>query len=178
MERERGVLAPARCQPAPAGTPGEPRSATESVVAGAAASQKTLLTGKPARCGRAGSTQASLRVELRDGLLPNATAAVIQLGIAGLTAIQFGNVAKEFAFDLSARFTMWWGRPFVRNGLTRRLRRSRIARRSPSPDVAIPGGRSSVRSSAARKPSRGRPGPITPHFCSRCFHASFANLRT
>ncbi|HVN45297.1 MAG TPA: hypothetical protein VMT66_08585 [Steroidobacteraceae bacterium] len=61
---------------------------------------------------------ASLRVELQDGLLPNTPATIIQLGIAGLTAILLGNVAKEFAFDLSARFTMWRGQPFVRNGLT------------------------------------------------------------
>jgi hypothetical protein len=61
---------------------------------------------------------ASLRVELGGGLLPNTTTAVIQLGVAGLTAILFGNVAKEFAFDLAARFTVWWGRAFVRNGLT------------------------------------------------------------
>jgi len=61
---------------------------------------------------------ASLRVELQDGLLLNTTAAVIQLGAAGLTAILLGNVAKEFAFDLAARFTLWCGRAFVRNGLT------------------------------------------------------------
>ena len=61
---------------------------------------------------------ASLRVELRDGLLPNTTDAAIQLGVAGLTAILFGNVAKEFAFDLAARFTMWWSGAFMRNGLT------------------------------------------------------------
>lgn len=61
---------------------------------------------------------ASLRVELRDGLLPNTTDAALQLGVAGLTAILFGNVAKEFAFDLAARFTMWWGRAFLREGLT------------------------------------------------------------
>jgi len=61
---------------------------------------------------------ASLRAELRDGLLPNITAAVIQLGAACLTAILFGNAAKELAFDLAARFTVWWGRAFVRSGLT------------------------------------------------------------
>ena len=61
---------------------------------------------------------ASLRVELRDGLLPNTTGAAIQLGVAGLTAILFGNVAKEFAFDVFARLTLWSGRTFVRNGLT------------------------------------------------------------
>ena len=61
---------------------------------------------------------ASLRVELRDGLLPSTVAAVIQLGLAGLTALLFGNVAKEFAFDLAARFTVLCGRAFVRTGLT------------------------------------------------------------
>lgn len=61
---------------------------------------------------------ASLRVTLRNGLLPNTAAAVIQLGAAGLTAILFGNVAKEFAFDLAARFTLWRGRAFVRRGVT------------------------------------------------------------
>lgn len=61
---------------------------------------------------------ASLRVELRDGLLPNITDAAIQLGVAGLTAILFGNIAKEFAFDLAARFTMWSGGAFTRNGFT------------------------------------------------------------
>lgn len=61
---------------------------------------------------------ASLRVELRDGLLPNTTGAVTQLGLAVLTAILLGNIAKEFAFDLCARLTMWSGRAFVRNGFT------------------------------------------------------------
>jgi hypothetical protein len=61
---------------------------------------------------------ATLRAELRDGLLANTTDAAIQLGVAGLTAILFGNVAKEFAFDLAARFTMWWGRALIREGLT------------------------------------------------------------
>lgn len=60
----------------------------------------------------------SLRVELRDGLLPDTTAAAIQVGVASLTSILFGNVAKEFAFDLFARFTLWSGRTYVRNGLT------------------------------------------------------------
>lgn len=63
-------------------------------------------------------TVVSLRVALRDGLLPNTTHAAIQLGFAGLTAILFGNVAKEFAFDLAARVTMCWGHAFIRNGLT------------------------------------------------------------
>lgn len=61
---------------------------------------------------------ASLRVELRDGLLPDTTAAIIQAGVASLTAILLGNIAKEFAFDLFARLTLWSGRTFVRNGLT------------------------------------------------------------
>jgi hypothetical protein len=61
---------------------------------------------------------ASLRVELRDGLLPDPAAAVIQVGVASLTAILFGNVAKEFAFDLFARLTLWSGSSFVRDGLT------------------------------------------------------------
>jgi len=61
---------------------------------------------------------ASLRAELQDGLLLDTAAAAIQLGAAGLTAILFGNIAKEFAFDLAARLTTWRGRPFVRNGLT------------------------------------------------------------
>jgi len=61
---------------------------------------------------------ASLRTELRYGLLPNITAAVIQLVAAGLTAILFGNAAKELAFDLTGRFAIWWGRAFVRSGLT------------------------------------------------------------
>ena len=59
-----------------------------------------------------------LCVELRDGLLPSVPAAVIQLGAAGLTAILIGNVAKEFALDLCARFMVWSRRPFVRTGLT------------------------------------------------------------
>ncbi len=60
----------------------------------------------------------SLRAELRAGLLPNVTTAAIQLGLAALTAILFGNVAKEVAFDLAERFTVWWGRAFVRTGVT------------------------------------------------------------
>jgi len=60
----------------------------------------------------------SLRAELQDGLLPGNVAAATQLGAAGLTAILFGNVAKEFAFDLAARLTNWRGHAFVRNGLT------------------------------------------------------------
>jgi hypothetical protein len=61
---------------------------------------------------------ASLRVELRAGLLPNTAAAVIQVGVASLTAMLFGNAAKEFAFDLAARLTMFCGHAFVRKGLT------------------------------------------------------------
>jgi hypothetical protein len=60
----------------------------------------------------------SLRAELQEGLLPNTLAALIQFGLAAITAILFGNVAKEFAFDLCARCVMWSGRTFVRNGLT------------------------------------------------------------
>jgi hypothetical protein len=60
----------------------------------------------------------SLRVELRDGLLPSTTAALIQLGVSGLTAVLLGNVAEEFAFDLCARFIVWSGRAFLRTGLT------------------------------------------------------------
>jgi hypothetical protein len=58
-----------------------------------------------------------LRAELKDGLLPG-TGVVIQFAVAGLTAILLGNVAKEFAFDLYARFVMWSGRSFVRKGKT------------------------------------------------------------
>jgi hypothetical protein len=50
--------------------------------------------------------------------LPNTTAALIQVGVAVLTAVLFGNIAKEFAFDLCARLILWSGRSFVRNGLT------------------------------------------------------------
>jgi hypothetical protein len=60
----------------------------------------------------------SCAAELRNGMLPNPTAAVIQFGVACLTAILFGNVAKEFAFELCARLVNWSGRSFVRNGLT------------------------------------------------------------
>ena len=60
----------------------------------------------------------SLRVELRDGLLPSTTAALMQVGIAGFTAVLFGNIAKELAFDLCARFIVWSGRVFLRTGLT------------------------------------------------------------
>jgi len=59
-----------------------------------------------------------LRVELRNGLLPDATAALIQVGLAGVTAVLIGNVAKEFAFNLCARFIVWSGRTFFRTGLT------------------------------------------------------------
>jgi len=59
----------------------------------------------------------SLRLELRAGLLASTMAALIQLGVAGLTAILIGNVAKEFAFDLCARFIVWSGRAFLRTGL-------------------------------------------------------------
>lgn len=60
----------------------------------------------------------TLHAELQNGLLPNTTAALIQVGVAVLTAILFGNIAKEFAFDLCARLILWSGRSFVRNGLT------------------------------------------------------------
>jgi hypothetical protein len=60
----------------------------------------------------------SLRVELRHGLLPSTTAALIQVGVAGLTAVLLGNVTKEFAFDLCARSIVWSGRAFLRTGLT------------------------------------------------------------
>jgi hypothetical protein len=60
----------------------------------------------------------SLRAELREGLLPNTAAAFTQFGLAAITAVLFGNVVKEFAFDLCARCVMWSGRTFVRNGLT------------------------------------------------------------
>jgi hypothetical protein len=61
---------------------------------------------------------AVLRVELGNGLLPSPTAAVIQFGVACLTAILLGNIAKEIAFEICARFVTWSGRSFVRNGLT------------------------------------------------------------
>lgn len=61
---------------------------------------------------------AGLRAELREGLLPNTSAACIQLGVAGITAILLGNVARELAFDVSARLTLWSGRAFIRTGLT------------------------------------------------------------
>jgi hypothetical protein len=86
-----------------------------------------LLTVRPAAGSRlaglcrvigCAAVVASLRVELRDGLLPNTTGAAIQLGVAVLTAILLGNVAKEFAFDVFARLTLWSGRTFVRSGLT------------------------------------------------------------
>jgi hypothetical protein len=86
-----------------------------------------LLTVRPAAGSRLASLcrfigcaaiLASLRVELRDGLLPSTTGAAIQLGIAVLTAILLGNVAKEFTFDLFARLTLCSGRAFVRSGLT------------------------------------------------------------
>jgi hypothetical protein len=86
-----------------------------------------LLTVRPAAGSRLASLcrvlgcvviVVSLRVELRDGLLPNTIGAAIQLGLAGLMAVLYGNVVKEFAFDLIARFTLWSGRTFVRNGLT------------------------------------------------------------
>jgi len=48
MARERRVFAPAQCQPARAGAPGEPRSSTESLVAGAPAFQEPPLTGNRA----------------------------------------------------------------------------------------------------------------------------------
>ena len=51
-------------------------------------------------------------------MLPSTIAAGTQLAIASLTAVLFGNVAKELAFDLAARLTLWRGRPFVRNGRT------------------------------------------------------------
>jgi hypothetical protein len=60
----------------------------------------------------------SLRAELREGFFPNTATAVIQFALAATTAILFGNVVKEFAFDLCARCAMWSGRDFVRNGLT------------------------------------------------------------
>jgi len=63
-------------------------------------------------------TAMSLGAELREGMLPNHAAAVIQFGLAALTAILLGNVAKEVAFDLCARCVVWSGRAFVRNGLT------------------------------------------------------------
>ncbi len=65
---------------------------------------------------------ASLCAELQAGLLPNVAAAAIQLGLAGLTAILFGNIAKEVAFDIAARCTLWCGRPFVRQGVSVRGR--------------------------------------------------------
>jgi len=86
-----------------------------------------LLTIRPAAGSRVASVcrvigcvviVASLRVGLRGGLLPDTAAAVIQVAIASLTAILLGNVAKEFAFDLFARLTVWSGRTFVRTGLT------------------------------------------------------------
>jgi hypothetical protein len=58
-----------------------------------------------------------LHAELKDGLLPG-VGAVIQLAVAGLTAILLGNVVKELAFDLYARLLMWSGRCFVREGRT------------------------------------------------------------
>ncbi|HXY96461.1 MAG TPA: hypothetical protein VEH00_05755 [Steroidobacteraceae bacterium] len=61
---------------------------------------------------------ASLRAELQSGLVASTGGAVLQVGVAGLTAILFGNVAKEFAFDLCARLTLWRGRAFVRDGVT------------------------------------------------------------
>jgi hypothetical protein len=61
---------------------------------------------------------AILHVELQNGLVPNTLAAIAQCVVVGLTAILFGNVAKEFAFDLCARFVTWSGRPFPRRGLT------------------------------------------------------------
>jgi len=61
---------------------------------------------------------ASLRAELQSGLVAGTAGAVIQVGVAGLTAILFGNVAKEFAFDLFARLTLWRGHAFVRDGVT------------------------------------------------------------
>ena len=59
-----------------------------------------------------------LRLELRNGLLPDTTAAIIQLGVAVLTALLVANIAKEFSFDVCARLTMWSGCAFVRKGLT------------------------------------------------------------
>jgi len=61
---------------------------------------------------------ASLRAELQSGLVASTAGAVLQVAIAGLTSILYGNVAKEFAFDLCARLTLWRGRPFVRDGVT------------------------------------------------------------
>ena len=58
-----------------------------------------------------------LHAELQDGLF-SGSAGVIQLSAAGLTAILFGNVAKEVAFDLYARIVLWSGRTFLRTGLT------------------------------------------------------------
>ena len=47
-----------------------------------------------------------MRLEPRDGLLPDITAAVIQVGVTSLAAILIGNVAKEFAFNLFAGLTL------------------------------------------------------------------------
>lgn len=60
----------------------------------------------------------SLRAELQAGLLPTAPAAAIQLALAALTAVLFGNVAKELGLDLVARLATWRGREFVREGIT------------------------------------------------------------
>ncbi len=60
----------------------------------------------------------SLRAELQAGLLPTVPAAAIQLALAALTAVLFGNIAKEVALDLVARLAIWRGREFVRTGIT------------------------------------------------------------
>jgi len=63
---------------------------------------------------------ASLRAELQSGLVASTAGAVIQVAVAGLTSILYGNVAKEVAFDLCARLTLWRSRAFVRDGVTMR----------------------------------------------------------